>query len=126
MINKRDEFIKVEIQNLVEWNEANGAECFASDKITKDGFKVGYMYREQPEEGKPDSGWRFFAGDEDNEYVNNPNNLHIFDINTICNYDNDIIPYLKSEIGTAYIRISGNKFELDNGNKEVLIEKQTR
>lgn len=36
-----------------------------SDKITKEGFEVGYMYREQPLEGWPDSGWRFMAGNED-------------------------------------------------------------
>ena len=125
MENKEDKFIEVKIKNLIEWTELNGAGCFASDKITKNGFKVGYMYREKSEEGKPDSGWRFFAGDEDDEYINNPSNLHIFDINTICNYDNDIIPYLKSEIGTAYIRISSNEFELDIGNKQVFVEKQS-
>ena len=27
------------------------------------------MYREQPDEGKPDSGWRFFAGDENEDYT---------------------------------------------------------
>jgi hypothetical protein len=33
--------------------------CFATDKITVDGLRVGYMYREEPDE-KMDSGWRFF------------------------------------------------------------------
>lgn len=50
------------------------------------------MVREKPDEGRPDSGWRFMAGNEDNEYMNNPNNHHVFSINTICNYDKDIIP----------------------------------
>ena len=43
------------------------------------------MVREKPDEGRPDSGWRFMAGNEDNEYMNNPNNHHVFSINTICN-----------------------------------------
>ena len=30
--------------------------------ITKEGFKVGYMYREEPSTDVPDSGWRFMAG----------------------------------------------------------------
>ena len=123
---KKDEFIKIGIEKLIEWNEPNGEGCFASDKITKEGFKVGYMYREEPDEGVPDSGWRFIAGDEDDEYINNPNNLHFFTINTICNYDRDIIPYLKSQIGSAYIRIDGNKFEIDDGSKEIFIDKQNR
>ena len=38
----------VEIQKLIEWDEPNGEGCVASDRITKNGFKVGYMYREEP------------------------------------------------------------------------------
>ena len=100
--------------------------ALASDRITKNGFKVGYMYREEPDEGKPDSGWRFLAGDEDDAYINNPNNLHLFAINTICNYDKDIIPYLKSEVGSAFIRTGSHKFEIDDGTKEIFVEKQNR
>ena len=73
---------------LTDWNEAGG--CFASDRITVDGLPVGYMYREIPDGESPfgeyDSGWRFFAGDEDDEYANNPENLDIYSLNTICNY----------------------------------------
>ena len=126
IFKKKDEFIKVEIQKLIEWDEPNGEGCLASDRITKGGFKVGYMYREEPSEGNPDSGWRFLAGDEDDEYTNNPNNLHLFAINTICNYDKDIIPYLKSPIGSAYIRVSNDGFEIDDGSKPIFIEKQNR
>lgn len=95
-----------------------------SDKLTKEGFKVGYMYREEPTIGNPDSGWRFMAGNEDDEYMNNPNNHHIFAINTICNYDKDIIPYLKSKIGSAYIRIGNNEFAIDDGSKPIFVDKQ--
>ena len=126
MFKKKDEFIKVEIQKLIEWDEPNGEGCLASNRITKDGFKVGYMYREEPDEGKPDSGWRFLAGDEDDAYINDPENLHLFTVNTICNYDKDIIPYLKSEIGSAYVRTDSDHFEVDDGTKEIFIEKQNR
>lgn len=124
--NKKEDFIKVKVENLIVWNEPNGEGCIVSDKITKEGFKVGYMYREQPDEKIPDSGWRFMAGNEDNEYMNNPNNHHIFSINTICNYDKDIIPYLHANVGSAYIRVDSNKFEIDDGNKAIFIEKRYR
>lgn len=124
--DKKDEFIKIEMEKLIDWNEPNGEGCIVSDKITKEGFKVGYMYREEPTPTNPDSGWRFMAGDEDEEYMNNSNNHHIFAINTICNYDKDIIPYLKSKIGSAYIRTDNNKFELDDGSKPIFVEKQNR
>lgn len=123
---KKDEFIKIKVEKLIEWNEPNGEGCIVSDKITKEGFKVGYMYREQPSDDKPDSGWRFMAGNEDNEYMNNSNNHHIFAINTICNYDRNIIPYLKSKIGSAYIRVNSNKFEIGDGSKPIFVEKQER
>jgi len=123
---KKDEFIKIKVEKLIEWNEPNGEGCIVSDKITKEGFKVGYMYREQPSNDKPDSGWRFMAGNEDNEYMNNSNNHHIFAINTICNYDRNIVPYLKSKIGSVYIRVNSNKFEIDDGTKPIFVERQER
>lgn len=110
---------------MIEWNESNGKGCIASDKITKEGYKVGYMYREHPDECQPDSGWRFLVGNED-DYMNDPDNHHVFDINTICNYDEDIIPYLKSKTGSVYIRVDNTKFELDNGSKPIFIEMQNR
>ena len=69
-------------------------------------MKVGYMYRELDDSSFNDSGWRFFAGDEDDEYTSNPDNFHIFDLNTICNYDNSIINFLDAPYGTAYIRVN--------------------
>jgi hypothetical protein len=34
-------------------------QCQATDKITVEGCKIVYMYREEPK-SKTDSGWRFF------------------------------------------------------------------
>ena len=66
------------------------------------------MYWEEPNKdtklGEFDSGWRFFARDEDDEYVNNPANIEVFKLNTICNYDKDIIPFLKAPYGNAFFR----------------------
>lgn len=42
--------------------------CIATDKITCEGSKIGYMYREIPDDDM-DSGWRFFAGSEDQEFL---------------------------------------------------------
>ena len=120
------DFIKIEVKKLVEWNEQNGEGCLVSDMVTKEGYKVGYMYRENPDAGNPDSGWRFLAGNESDEYINNPDNCHIMAINTVCNYDPDIIPYINSKIGSAFIRINDKEFEIDNGDKPIFIDKQKR
>lgn len=78
-----------------------GFSCIASDRITVDGKKIGYMYRENPT-SEFDTGWRFFAGDEDEQYTDSFSNFEIYELNTICNYDETIIPYLISEIGASF------------------------
>lgn len=123
-MQNNNDFIKINVKELIKWDEPNGEGCMASDKITKEGWKVGYMYREEPMDSNPDSGWRFFKGDEDEEYMNNPDHFHIFALNTICNYDRDIIPYLHSKIGSEFIRISSNEFEVDKKDKKIYMEKQ--
>ncbi len=77
--------------------------CIASDHITVEGKKVGYMYRDEPSPSvKSDSGWVFFSGEESQEYVDDANHLCFYDINTIANYDNSIIPLLSAPIGSAF------------------------
>lgn len=86
--------------------------CIASNRIVVDGLRVGYMYREVDcSLNFPDSGWRFFAGDESDEYTADPNNFHIFELNTICNYDPSIINYLEAPHGRAFIRIGAEFIE---------------
>jgi len=97
-----------DIKEILEWEGPDG--CYATNRITVDGCKVGYMYREKPS-SEIDSGWRFFEGEEDDEYVNNPENLGLYRLNTICNYDKSIIPLLKSEYDSAYYRFEGEEFQ---------------
>ena len=102
-----------DMRDLIEWDGAAG--CIATDRILVDGCKVGYMYREEPdpESDMPDSGWRFTAGDESDEYMDDPDNSGIYHLNTICNYDPEIIPLLNAEYGSAYIRDEDGKLQLD-------------
>ena len=86
--------------------------CIASDLITVEGQKIGYMYREKPD-FQHDSGWRFFSGKESDEYMDKANNFAIYDINTIANYDCEIVPYLNSSVGSAFERkLTGAFFEI--------------
>ncbi|MCF6243188.1 MAG: DUF2185 domain-containing protein [Bacteroidales bacterium] len=78
--------------------------CYVSDKITVEGMKVGFMYREKPFD-REDTGWRFLSGTETEVYIDNTNNVMIFAVNTVANYDPAIIPYLKSKIGTEWERV---------------------
>ncbi len=77
--------------------------CIATDQIAVQGRPVGYMYREKPRRDN-DSGWCFTAGDESEEYTNNAENHEIYDVNTIANYDPEIIPFLDAPPGSAFAR----------------------
>jgi hypothetical protein len=86
--------------------------CFATNIITIEGLKVGYMYKEMSDDVN-DSGWRFFSGIETQDYIDDANNIQIFDVNTIANYDKAIIPYLTAPAGAEYIRVDGtDNFQL--------------
>jgi hypothetical protein len=80
--------------------------CFATDHITVEGLPVGYMYRESPDNNLY-SGWRFFSGNESQEYVDDASKSSFYDVNTIANYDPTIIPYLGSPEGTQLERVAG-------------------
>ena len=74
----------------------------ATKKLVLEKLPVKFMYREEAK--GDDSGWRFFSGTEDQEYVDNPDNIAIYDIKTIIEIDKSIIPYLNSATGAAYER----------------------
>jgi hypothetical protein len=88
--------------------EGKGA-CIASDRITVDGKRVGFMYREAPR-NEIDSGWHFFSGDETQDYADQAGNFALYDVNTIANYDPGIIPLLDSPIGSAFGRGENGEF----------------
>ena len=89
--------------------------CMASDRITVDGEPVRFMYRDEPDmEG--DSGWRFTAGDESQDYMDDETHHGVFDVNVIANYDPDIIPHLKAPVGSAFERAAADEaFEAVTG-----------
>lgn len=89
-----------------------GGGCIATDKITVEGLKVGYAYREQPA-NDIDNGWRFFSGTETQEYLDDPSHSMVYSPNTIANYDPAIIPYLELPYGTEIERLAeSDEFEI--------------
>ena len=106
----RDYHVKAEdVKSLLpDWKGADG--CIATNRITVEGCKIGYCYREKPD-GDWDSGWRFTAGDESEEYMDDPNNAGIYKLNTICNDDPDIIPLLNTPAPCAFERDENGVFQ---------------
>lgn len=101
-------FIKAEdIKTIIENKQA----CIVSNRILVDGQKVGYMYKEEPSKNFNDSGWRFFAGDEDDSFCEDSSNFNVVELNTLANYDVEVVAVLDAELGTAYEKDISGKFK---------------
>jgi hypothetical protein len=98
---------KLRSDQIIKLIEPMGG-CIATDKITVHGELVDYMVRQEPINDM-DSGWQFFSGTEDQDYIDDPDNSAIYDVNTIANYDKAIIPYLSLPIGAELERVRGTQ-----------------
>lgn len=83
--------------------------AFVTKKLIEENSKIGFAYREKSD-NDTDSGWRFFIGNESQEYVDNPDNLLLYSIEDILKLDESIKSILNSEIYTAFEK-SDTKFK---------------
>ena len=67
--------------------------CIATDRILQDGENVGRLYREAPDHDN-DSGWRFMANDETQDYLDNAENSHEVSLGAVLRCDDRIIHLL--------------------------------
>ena len=72
--------------------------CVATKEISVSGRPVGFMYRDEPVFDN-DSGWRFFSGDESDDYTDNPDNFTVCGIGEITASNPDILPLLQEKAG---------------------------
>lgn len=99
-----------------------GKMAYVSKKIMDEGWKIGYMCRDEAVR-ENDSGWSFMAGNEDDEYIEDYHNIQLMSIHAVMQYDRAIWKYINSPVGTRLIRISPEEFEVDHNDKEIYMEK---
>lgn len=87
--------------------------AFATDMITVEGKKVDYMVREQTDK-EGDSGWIFYGGGETGAYMDNPDNTSVLHLNTIANFDPEILGFLTYPAGTEIERNAKGRLQLLN------------
>ena len=63
---------------------------------------IGYMYRGESAPNQPDCGWRFFHGDESDDYVNDPANVQVVSLNTVLNLCPTILAFVEAPADSAY------------------------
>lgn len=74
-----------------------------SDRVMRDGCRVGYLYREQPD-SEDDSGWRVFAGDETQQYADDPNNFALYNATTLIALEPALASILTRDYPAAFER----------------------
>ena len=123
--DKIDEFVSNShyYDDMRERKYLLGQVAYVSKKIMDEGWKIGYMCREEAV-NENDSGWSFMVGDEDDEYINDYQNIQLMSINSVMQYDSAIWKYITSPVGTRLIRVSSEEFEIDENNKEIFKEKK--
>ena len=110
-------------EDMINRKKLLGMMSYVSKKITDEGWKVGYMTREEAL-NENDSGWSFMAGNEDDEYVAHYSNIKLLSIAGVCQLDSDVLKYIDNPVGTALIRTSSDEFEIDNNDRKIYVEKR--
>lgn len=77
--------------------------CMVTKRILDDGQPVGYLYREEPA-AENDSGWRFTASDESDEYMDDSKNVAYVSLGAVLNRDDSFRDLLEAPSGSAFIR----------------------
>jgi len=75
--------------------------CYVTQRVLRDGAKVGYLYREAPDRDD-DSGWRFTAGDESDEYMDDADNAAYVSVGAVLSKDDSFIDLLDAPAGAAF------------------------
>ncbi|NDW08911.1 DUF2185 domain-containing protein [Dysgonomonas sp. 520] len=84
--------------------------AFVTQRALDENF-VGYCYREYSDI-KIDSGWRFMYGDEDEEYLDNPENTETRDLSEILEW--------KPELSGIISEKKNTEFEWDDESKSYI------
>lgn len=82
--------------------------CFVTKRVLAEGYKVGYLYREEPDEER-DSGWRITSNTESDEYMDDSNNIAYVSLGAVLNRDDSFVELLDQLVGSAFIRESGTE-----------------
>jgi len=87
----------------------------ASHEVTELKKKIGYLYREKPDNER-DSGWRVFSGEETQEFADDPSNFSMYNASTIAALDPSVVSLLKLSYPVAFERDpeTGGFFQIDD------------
>lgn len=77
--------------------------AFVTNRILRDGQAIRFLYREAPDDDQ-DSGWRFTAGDETDEYMEESDNISYVSLGAVLSSDDSVLHLLDEPEGSAFKR----------------------
>ena len=84
------------------------ARCFITNRVLNGEATARYVYREAPD-SENDSGWRITAGDETDEYMDDPENSAYVSLGAVLRRDDSIRSLLDTPAPCAYWRNTANE-----------------
>lgn len=120
---KEFENTKEEHKETIEIGRAFSKMAATSKRLLEENWKVGKMYREKPHD-ENDSGWRFIAGNEDDEYFTNYENIIRISVKDMFMLDQSIWNHIGDPIGTILIRTRKGTLEHADKKKKPFMKKR--
>ena len=102
----------------------NAGSCIVTKSILNGETKFRWLFREEPL-NNIDTGWMAFGDSDNDDYVNDPKNLTVVDLNTLINIEPTILNVYEMPIGTdlIFIEEDGDKYFINAKTNEQIREK---
>ena len=102
----------------------NAGSCIVTKSILNGETKFRWLFREEPL-NNVDTGWMAFGDSDNDDYVNDPKNLTVVDLNTLINIEPTILNVYEMPIGTdlIFIEEDGDKYFINAKTNEQIREK---
>ena len=102
----------------------NAGSCIVTKSILNAETKFRWLFREEPL-NNIDTGWMAFGDSDNDEYVNDPKNLSVVDLNTLINIEPTILNVYEMPVGTdlIFIEEDGEKYFINAKTNEQIREK---
>ena len=102
----------------------NAGSCIVTKSILNGETKFRWLFHEEPL-NNIDTGWMAFGDSDNDDYVNDPKNLTVVDLNTLINIEPTILNVYEMPIGTdlIFIEEDGDKYFINAKTNEQIREK---
>ena len=102
----------------------NAGSCIVTKSILNGETKFRWLFREEPL-NNIDTGWMAFGDSDNDDYVNDPKNLTVVDLNTLINIEPTILNVYEMPVGTdlIFIEEDGEKYFINAKTNEQIREK---